>query len=68
MVRIGGWWDATELWIAGLPFVPQFLLLAVVLVPLAFGVAWVLDRALIATLTLLGRGTAGEPVRRDGGR
>ena len=44
MQRIGGWWDAIELWIASLPFVPEFLLLAVVLVPFAFGGAWVLDR------------------------
>lgn len=48
--RIAGWWDALELWIAGVPFIPQVVLVLAVVGPLAFGIAWTLDRALRAAL------------------
>ncbi|MGC0363365.1 hypothetical protein ABH922_001349 [Rhodococcus sp. 27YEA15] len=52
MDRIANWWDGFELWMAGLPFIPQVALMLVVLVPLCRLVAAVLDRALAALLAL----------------
>lgn len=61
MQRIAGWWDGFELWVAGLPFIPQFLVVLVGMVPISFAIAFVLDRALRAAFRLLGRGDRGEP-------
>ncbi|MFD3594703.1 hypothetical protein ACFWU5_18430 [Nocardia sp. NPDC058640] len=55
MQRIAGWWDGFELWVAGLPFIPQFLVVLVGMVPISFALAYLLDRALRATFRLLGR-------------
>ncbi|MBF6415141.1 hypothetical protein IU441_18390 [Nocardia cyriacigeorgica] len=44
--RIAGWWDGFELWVAGLPFIPQFLVVLVGMVPISFAIAYLLDRAL----------------------
>ncbi|MBJ8342304.1 MULTISPECIES: hypothetical protein [Antrihabitans] len=57
MDRIAGWWDEFELWIAGLPFIPQFILVMVLTVPLALAIATGLDRGLDALLRVLGRGS-----------
>ncbi|MFE3445523.1 hypothetical protein ACFXNW_21040 [Nocardia sp. NPDC059180] len=46
MDRIAGWWDGFELWVAGLPFIPQFLVVLVGMVPISFALAYLLDRAL----------------------
>ncbi|MBB3039027.1 hypothetical protein [Hoyosella altamirensis] len=43
---IARWWDGVELWIAGLPFVPQVVLVVAVMVPLCFVFATVLDRVM----------------------
>ncbi|MBW0271112.1 hypothetical protein ATM97_09570 [Nocardia sp. MH4] len=61
MQRIAGWWDGFELWVAGLPFIPQFLVVLVGMVPISFAIAFVLDRALRAVFRLLGRGDRHEP-------
>jgi len=53
--RIAGWWDGFELWVAGLPFIPQFLVVLVGMVPVSFAIAYLLDRGLRACLRLLGR-------------
>jgi hypothetical protein len=53
--RVASWWDGFELWLAGLPFVPQVALVLVVMVPLCAGVAWLLDRALAGVLAAVGR-------------
>ncbi|MET8776414.1 hypothetical protein ABZV58_15490 [Nocardia sp. NPDC004654] len=55
MHRVAGWWDGFELWVAGLPFIPQFLVVLVGMVPVSFGIAYLLDRALRAALQALGR-------------
>lgn len=55
MDGIANRWDGIELWITGLPFIPQALVVLVVLVPAAFGLAVVFDRVLAAVLRLLGR-------------
>jgi len=63
--RIAGWWDGFELWVAGLPFIPQFFVVLVGMVPVSFAIAYLLDRALRAALRMLGRdrteGPAGPP-------
>jgi len=53
--RIAGWWDGFELWVAGLPFIPQFFVVLVGMVPVSFAIAYLLDRGLRAVLRLLGR-------------
>lgn len=53
MKRAAGWWDGLELWVAGLPFVPQVVLVLLVAVPLCAGIAWLLDRGLAAIFVLL---------------
>lgn len=55
MHRIAGWWDGFELWVAGLPFIPQFVVVLVGMVPVSFAIAYVLDRVLRVSLQLLGR-------------
>ncbi|MFC4372495.1 hypothetical protein ACFO5K_00145 [Nocardia halotolerans] len=55
MQRIAGWWDGFELWVAGLPFIPQFLVVLVGMVPISFAIAYLLDRALRALFRALGR-------------
>lgn len=49
------WWDGVELWITGLPFVPQSIVVLLVIVPTAFLLARVFDRLLAVVLRLLGR-------------
>lgn len=53
---LGNWWDSVELWVAGLPFVPQVVIVMAVLVPLAAGLARLLDIVLSGALRLIGRG------------
>ena len=55
MHHIAGWWDGFELWVAGLPFIPQFAVVLVGAVPLSFLLAYLLDRGLRAVLHALGR-------------
>lgn len=55
MDRIAGWWDGFELWVAGLPFIPQFLVVLVGMVPISFAIAVLLDRVLRDVMRLLGR-------------
>ena len=61
MHSIAGWWDGFELWVAGLPFLPQFAVVLVGMVPISFVIAYLLDRALRETLRLLGRDRAAPP-------
>ncbi|MFR9751550.1 hypothetical protein ACL02S_10985 [Nocardia sp. 004] len=56
MHQIAGWWDGFELWVAGLPFIPQFLVVLVGMVPISFAIAYGLDRVLRAVLRLRDRG------------
>lgn len=55
MHGVASWWDGIELWITGLPFVPQSIVVLLVVVPVAFGFARVFDRLLATVLRLLGR-------------
>lgn len=55
MNSVARWWDGIELWLIGLPYVPQLLLVALVAVPAAYGLARILDLALAGALSLLGR-------------
>lgn len=55
MHHVAGWWDGFELWVAGLPFIPQFAVVLVGAVPVSFLIACLLDRGLRIVLRLLGR-------------
>ncbi|PPJ31546.1 hypothetical protein C5E45_30145 [Nocardia nova] len=55
MHHVAGWWDGFELWVAGLPFIPQFVVVLVGAVPVSFLIAYLLDRGLRIVLRLLGR-------------
>lgn len=55
MESIARWWDGVELWVTGLPFVPQSVVVLLVIVPTAFLLARVFDRVLAVVLRLLGR-------------
>lgn len=62
MERIADWWDGFELWVAGLPFIPQFLVVLVGMVPISFGIAYLIDRAVRLVAGALGRDeTDGDP-------
>lgn len=50
---IGRWWDGVELWIIGLPFIPQVLVVLAVLIPVAVLVARLLDPLVGGMLRLL---------------
>jgi hypothetical protein len=46
---VGGflnWWDGVELWLSGLPFVAQTVVVMPVVLALAYGIAIALDGAL----------------------
>ncbi|GAB2691603.1 hypothetical protein [Nocardia thraciensis] len=60
MQRIAGWWDGFELWVAGLPFVPQFLVVLIGALPVSLAIAYLLDRVLRLVLRLLGRDRAAD--------
>lgn len=60
MHAIATWWDGIELWITGLPFVPQSVVVLLVVVPVAFGIARLFDRVLAEILRALGRDARSE--------
>ena len=63
MVRaLADWWDAVELWLTQLPFGFQVLLAAIVLVPLCWGSAVLVDRVVDAVAARI---AARRPVQRD---
>lgn len=67
MHRIAEGWDAVELWIAGLPFAPQLLVVLLVVLPVSYGIARALDATLMAVLRVLGRAVHEQaPERNDG--
>jgi elongation factor P--beta-lysine ligase len=47
---VADWWDAVELWLTQLPFPFQVVLAALVLLPLCWGVAAGVDRAVDALI------------------
>lgn len=57
MHAIATWWDGVELWITGLPFVPQSIVVLLVVVPAAFVLSGVFDWVLAKVLHVLGRDT-----------
>lgn len=62
MNQIAGWWDGLELWVIGLPYVPQLLLVMAVALPAAYAVARICDVVLARALALLGRDGVSAPV------
>jgi hypothetical protein len=61
--RIAGWWDGFELWVAGLPFLPQFAVVLAGMVPVSLALAYLLDRVLRVVLRVLGRDRVTGPDR-----
>lgn len=61
MNQIASWWDGAELWLIGLPYVPQLLLVMGVVLPAAFGIARGFDLVLARVFALLGRDRAPVP-------
>ncbi|RMI32896.1 hypothetical protein [Nocardia stercoris] len=58
MHSFADWWDGFELWVAGLPFVPQFAVVLFGMIPVSIGLAMGLDFVLRSVLHLLGRDRA----------
>ncbi|MFE3290437.1 hypothetical protein [Rhodococcus sp. NPDC059234] len=58
MNQIASWWDGLELWVIGLPYIPQILLVMAVALPAAFGIACGFDKLLARVFALLGRDEA----------
>lgn len=74
MGRVGGflsWWDGVELWLSGLPFVAQSVVVIPIVLALAYAVAVVLDAVLDRGIQLQQRlrrspdEAAGEPEGSD---
>jgi hypothetical protein len=55
------WWDGVELWLSGLGFVLQTIVVVPVALALAFGLAVLVDGALGRVVGLLRRVRHGEP-------
>lgn len=55
------WWDGVELWLSGLGFVLQTIVVMPVVLALAYGIAVVLDGALGRGIRLLWRVRHGDP-------
>jgi hypothetical protein len=55
------WWDSFELWLSGLGFVPQTLIVMPVVLVLAYGIATAIDAVLGGGIRMLRR------LRGDGG-
>ncbi len=49
------WWDGVELWLSGLGFVLQTIIVMPVVLLLAYGIAWIIDRILGAGIRVLRR-------------
>ena len=58
------WWDGVELWLSGLGFVLQTIVVIPVALALAYGLAVLLDGALARVIELLRRIRHGEPGER----
>lgn len=54
------WWDSVEEWLTGLAFVPQLLVTLVVLIPLATGIAWVVNLLVVWVFSLFDRRDVSE--------
>ncbi len=55
------WWDGVELWLSGLGFVLQTIVVVPVALALAYGLAVLLDGGLAQSIQLLRRIRHGEP-------
>ncbi len=55
------WWDGVELWLSGLGFVLQTIVVMPVVLALAYGIAVALDGALGRGIRLLRRMRHGDP-------
>jgi hypothetical protein len=65
MAGILSWWDGVELWLSGLGFVVQTIVVMPVVLALAYGIAILLDGALGRGIRLLQRVGHGDSNRRQ---
>ena len=49
------WWDGVELWLSGLGFVPQMIVVMPVVLALAYGIALLLDVVLSNVIKVVNR-------------
>lgn len=68
MEAIARWWDSVELWVISLPFIPQVLLVLVVVLPLCFAGAAGLDRVVGRVLDAVAALLAGPSSKGGGDR
>ena len=57
---VAEWWNGVELWVSGLAFPLQFVLVMVLLGPLCVAVAWAIDRAVDHASTWFGPSPGNE--------
>lgn len=60
MNSILSWWDGVEEWLTGLPFVPQLIVTALVLIPLATLAAYGVNYLVGTLFSKLGRAEADD--------
>ncbi|AVM02265.1 hypothetical protein C6V83_13925 [Gordonia iterans] len=60
MSAILSWWDGVEEWLTALPFVPQLLVVAAILLPLATAIAWVVNFLVAWVFSLFDRREVGD--------
>jgi hypothetical protein len=70
---LANWWDGVDLWLSQLAFPFQFAIVIVVLAPVCFGIAVLVDRVVDLVRARLPHGgedtaDAGEPVAATAGR
>ncbi|MEZ5209615.1 MULTISPECIES: hypothetical protein [unclassified Gordonia (in: high G+C Gram-positive bacteria)] len=54
------WWDSVEEWLTGLPYVPQLLVVLAVVIPLASGLAWLVNFLVAWVFSLFDRREVGD--------
>jgi hypothetical protein len=59
------WWDSFELWLSGLGFVPQTLIVMPVVLALAFGIAVAIDGVLGGVIRSVRRLRGKTPAQRQ---
>ena len=64
MAAILSWWDSAELWLSGLSFVVQTLIVIPVVLVLAFGIAVAMDALLGNGIRVFSRLREGRGARR----
>nr|WP_245857061.1 hypothetical protein [Actinoalloteichus hoggarensis] len=65
MSSVTGWWDGVELWLVQSPFVLQFVLVLVILAPLCWLAAFLIDRGVDRFFAFFARRSGRTPQPDD---